>query len=458
MIWQNPWAWLGLTAIAIPILVHLLARRQAVRVRFPTLRFLPVAPITAVRRHRLTDLALLAVRIAILTAAVAALAQPYIVTAGRGRAASALLSRAIVIDTSASMARLSADGRPAREAARAMATTLEPRADSTTTIETDRLTGGLDAALPWLERAPGRREVVVISDFQRSALTSDAVRVLPADVSVRLIKVDVAQSSSTTTGPAMQVGARNVTSQTTLAPDRTDVEWTTSQSGGREPVVLRTFAGAAERSAVDAAIEAARATGVPATPLSKPVVLVFPAAPERAALIAGARAIDQPWMFDAIDRVRRDRLVAAAAQTAGVPANEAGTAPNLVAVITTSTGRALVSAASAEIDGAATLLFFPTTSEGLLPAALAAGVLRAEADSNQLAELEPETIPADTLRQWERPTGNIALTNASRRPPDGASDGRWLWALALTLLALETWMRRTKPHAIAVKPDHARVA
>ena len=105
MIWQNPWAWLGLTAIAVPILVHLLARQHAVRVRFPTLRFLPVSPITAVRRRRLTDLALLAVRIAIITVAVAALAQPYVVTANRGRSTSALLSRAVVIDTSPSMAR-----------------------------------------------------------------------------------------------------------------------------------------------------------------------------------------------------------------------------------------------------------------------------------------------------------------------------------------------------------------
>jgi hypothetical protein len=139
MIWQNPWAWLGLAAIAVPILVHLLARQQAVRVRFPTLRFLPISPIIAVRRHRLTDLALLAVRIAIITTAVAALAQPYFLTANRGRTASALLSRAIVMDTSASMSRPSADGRPARDAARAIATTLEPRADSTTIVESERL-------------------------------------------------------------------------------------------------------------------------------------------------------------------------------------------------------------------------------------------------------------------------------------------------------------------------------
>src|SRR5215831_414296 len=104
MIWQNPWAWLGLAAIAVPILVHLLARRQAVRVLFPTLRFLPVSPITAVRRHRLTDLPLLAVRIGVLAAAVAALAQPYVATASRTDRAGAQLARAIVIDTSASMA------------------------------------------------------------------------------------------------------------------------------------------------------------------------------------------------------------------------------------------------------------------------------------------------------------------------------------------------------------------
>jgi len=457
MIWQNPWAWLGFAAIAVPILVHLLARRHAVRVRFPTLRFLPVSPITAVRRHRLTDLALLAVRIAIIITAVAALAQPYVATASRGRSASALLSRAILIDTSSSMARTSTDGRPARETARAMALSLEPRADSTTTIESERLASGLAAAAPWLNRAAGRREVVVISDFQRGAIAADDVRTLPADVGVRLIRIAVPNLPSAIPGSAVQAGARAVTSQTTLAPDRTDVEWTTSQPGNRAPVTLRTFAGVAEQTSVDAAIEAALATGVPAASPSRRIALVFPLAPERAALISSAHPVDLPW-FGVIDRVRRDPLLIAAAQADTGSSAVASDPPNaLVPVVITPGGRVLVSAAIVELDGTATLLFFPASANGLLPAALAASVMRAAPDSQSLDELEPETIPADTLRQWERPAGNAVETTSARRPSD-VSDGRWLWAVALALLALETWMRRVKPAAMAAETDHARVA
>ena len=45
MIFQHPIAWLGLAAIAVPILVHLLGRRRARRVKFPTLRFVPASPL-----------------------------------------------------------------------------------------------------------------------------------------------------------------------------------------------------------------------------------------------------------------------------------------------------------------------------------------------------------------------------------------------------------------------------
>jgi len=458
MIWQNPWAWVGLAAIAVPILVHLLARRHAIRVRFPTLRFLPVSPITAVRRHRLTDLALLAVRIAIITAAVGALAQPYVMTATRGRSASALLSRAIVIDSSASMSHASADGRPARDVARATATTLEPRADSTTTIESEGLAAGLAAAEPWLERAPGRREVVVISDFQRGALTAEDLRALPADAGVRLIKIDVARQSTETAGPAMQGGARGVTSRMTLAADRTDVEWTTSPPGTREPVALRAFAGPSERALADAAIEAALATGVPAAPASTRIAIVFPSAAERAALVSRARPIDAQW-FQVIDRLRRDPLVVAAAQADNGSASAASDLPNsLVPVVTTPGGRVLVSAAVADVDGTPALALFPASANGLMPAALAVGVLRANTEARGLAELEPETISAETLRQWERGAGVTPASNPTRRAPRDASDGRWLWAVALVLLLVEAWMRHAKPSAVAVEPDHARVA
>ena len=107
MTWLAPWAFVGVAAVALPVLVHWLARHDADRRLFPTVRFLPSTPPTSVRRHRLTDVALLALRCALVAAAAAALAQPALTTPP---APGGTPPRAVVVDTSASMQRTLADG------------------------------------------------------------------------------------------------------------------------------------------------------------------------------------------------------------------------------------------------------------------------------------------------------------------------------------------------------------
>ncbi|MBM3750374.1 MAG: hypothetical protein FJW21_04220, partial [Acidimicrobiia bacterium] len=80
MTWLAPLALIGVVSVALPVLVHWLARHEADRQVFPTVRFLPRTPPTSVRRHRLTDVGLLALRAGIVAAAAAALAQPALVT------------------------------------------------------------------------------------------------------------------------------------------------------------------------------------------------------------------------------------------------------------------------------------------------------------------------------------------------------------------------------------------
>src|SRR5262245_39222827 len=98
MIWRNPWAWLGLTTLALPVLIHLLGRGHARVQPFPSLRFLERSKLLPTRRTRLHDVALLAVRVGILAAAVAALAQPFLRTGNRGATSTTVLARAILID------------------------------------------------------------------------------------------------------------------------------------------------------------------------------------------------------------------------------------------------------------------------------------------------------------------------------------------------------------------------
>src|SRR5262245_42344857 len=105
MIWQNPWAWLGLLSVALPVLIHLLARRSARVQPFPTLRFLQNSRLLPTRRTRLQDVLLLCLRVAILSVAAGALAQPLFLAAHRERNSSRSLARAVIVDTSTSMLR-----------------------------------------------------------------------------------------------------------------------------------------------------------------------------------------------------------------------------------------------------------------------------------------------------------------------------------------------------------------
>ena len=204
MIWQSPWAWLGLLALAVPVLIHLLGRRSARVQRFPTLRFIEATPPVATRRTRLTDIPLLLVRMAILAAAVAALAGPLLLTADRERDLGRSVARAIIVDTSASVAGDMAQGgavagaqgagatqRGARpiELARREAARLAGAGGTAVRLETRSPALAIPGAVAWLDRQPGRRELVIISDFQVGSIDSADLALVPSDVGIGLVQV-----------------------------------------------------------------------------------------------------------------------------------------------------------------------------------------------------------------------------------------------------------------------------
>jgi hypothetical protein len=97
VVWLAPLALTGLALVALPILIHLLARHRSRRLLFPTLRFLPTSQLAALRRRSIADWPLLVVRVLIITAAVIAAAAPVFVSAARRAAWDARLARAIVV-------------------------------------------------------------------------------------------------------------------------------------------------------------------------------------------------------------------------------------------------------------------------------------------------------------------------------------------------------------------------
>jgi hypothetical protein len=109
---------LGLTAVAVPVLVHLLSRRRQDVVDWGAMQFLQAGP-TARRRLLLAEVLLLALRMGLVALMVLALAAPFV----EGPALAGLQGRAsrdvvLVIDGSASMGRDDGRGKTPHEAAR----------------------------------------------------------------------------------------------------------------------------------------------------------------------------------------------------------------------------------------------------------------------------------------------------------------------------------------------------
>jgi hypothetical protein len=70
----------ALTALAIPILIHLLLKHKKQRLRFSTIQFFTQQDEQASRRRKLRHWLLLAVRLLLVTLIVLAFARPYLET------------------------------------------------------------------------------------------------------------------------------------------------------------------------------------------------------------------------------------------------------------------------------------------------------------------------------------------------------------------------------------------
>ena len=426
MIWQNPWAWLGLLTLAVPVLIHLLGRRSARVQRFPTLRFIAPSQPMAMRRTRITDLPLLLVRMGILAAAVAALALPLVLTADRERDLGRALARAIIVDTSASMTGAGSDTTVARLASAAPARVL---------IRTREPALALRGAVAWLANQPGRREVVIVSDFQTGTLDSVDLAEIPRDIGITLAQV--------TTTP--------LTAVTGAVPPPTD-------DG------LLVLAADSERARADAARRAAAAlvgdVGVPAT---RPVVIVHEGYEGRDALMRSALPLSVPWQGDLLARLRNEPTLAAAAATAEATplGNGRSSADSLPAALTTvartKTRAPVVVAAADREDGRDRLLLFLRSDAGsLASAATLVAVTRAASPAPNVAEMEPTRLDEATLAAWRRAPATATTTRSADDP--GESDGRWLWVLVLALLGAESWTRRGRREVKAAEVVHERAA
>ena len=215
----------GLLAIGIPIAIHLINRERRVVVQFPSLMFLHKIPYRSIRRQKLRHLLLLAMRCLALALLVAAFSRPFLQR--RKAASSSLLGareRVVLVDRSYSMGyadhwkrALDAARVETRDLARNDRATIvffanDPAAATEPTAIQARLERAIAGAKlssegtryePALKLAAQilsasnlpRKEVVMISDFQRIAWgRRDDVR-LPPGAAMRTVDVGSAQSA-----------------------------------------------------------------------------------------------------------------------------------------------------------------------------------------------------------------------------------------------------------------------
>lgn len=208
MTFLTPLFLFGLAALTVPVLIHLTQRERSSVVEFPSLMFLRKIPYESVKRRRIRDWLLLALRAAALALIVAAFARPFVRGSELSAAAGGAREVVLLLDRSYSMGG-EVRWEQARQAARQaldgvgpldrvslvlFSSTAELVLRSSADVE--RVRAEIDAAepgagatryAPALKLASGvlaesalpRKEAVMVSDFQRAGWQPDEAFRLP---------------------------------------------------------------------------------------------------------------------------------------------------------------------------------------------------------------------------------------------------------------------------------------
>lgn len=310
--WLNPWVWLAAGLVAVPIAIHLLARDRSRRVAFPSLRFLERTPLSAVARHRLQDIPLLLVRMAIVLLAVAALAGPILITSGRQAAWATHVARAVV--SSERTAPAEDELRTARVGK---------------TFSRERVRDAVADAVRWLvEQSPATKEIVVLSSFRRGAVDAADFADVPEGMAIRLERTGEAVSVREREISRLQLrddAVVRVTDRLTIGADTIDVVEARTEPVSDLPISVS--AAPEDRRAADAGLRAVLRRGLrlPPSGLLQRIEVEWPGTAEGLATAIEARVAAplDDWEPEFLD----DQQLAAMARppastTEGTPVDE----------------------------------------------------------------------------------------------------------------------------------------
>lgn len=392
MSWLQPAAWWGLTAVAVPIIIHLLARERSRRLPFPSLRFLPPARVAALKRRVVSDWLLLALRVLIIVAATAALAGPVYVSRARREAWNERVAKAIV----------TVPGTGSQDEAARLADEEGGTSFVASRFSAPHVPDAIAAGLAWLrEQPPAAREVVVIGDLREGVLTDRDLEAVPPAVGVRLlpVAVDALSREFQVQATAVDDSGRPTAYDVVVIPDQRQTHVRYTRAAGPVAPAVQLAAGPTEQDRANAVLGAVFAQGVRVERGSdRRLTIAFTGGSAPTGAVPG-----HAWMRDVL------------AENPDVRGEDAG--GTLIV-------RANMSVADARAPG------------------LVARLVRS-AFATSLDRFEPRRIAPATLARWSRPPGPAPLD----APLADEGDRRWLWALALLLLATEQLVRQ-QPRAV----------
>jgi hypothetical protein len=405
--WLVPAAWVGVALLAIPILIHFLARQQSRRVPFPSLRFLPATQLAALRRRVVSNWPLLLVRVLIVVAAVAAAAGPVVVSNARRQAWDQRIARAIVVvgrteQLETTIAEAEQDGFRS-----------ERFADM-------RLPDALRAAADWLDaQPPAAREVVIVGDLREGQIEAVDLHAIPPHVAVRFLP-HVGDDNGTSIelqGVGELTGEDVERFRVSVRPgvDGTRAEY--QRDANVQLPLLQIVAAANDQSLADALLRAVWRAGV---------------------------AVESTRQRESSGPRRHDIVIAF--DGAAVPVTHAVDPDGGDALTEPGSewAREILShlpATRGEVADTRLVIQVPMSVRDERAAGIVARIVNL-AYEHDYSDREPRRISAATLAAWSRP--------ASGSPPDvlpaDEGDRRWFWAAALMLLGAEHALRRRPRH------------
>ncbi len=435
MTFLNPLAFLGLAALLVPAVLHLLTQHRARVYQFPSLRFVPATTPVPSWSAKPGDLLLLAVRLLILLAAVLALAGPVPVADPPLRVQGNQVL-AIVLDTT-SMSATQADS------VRNAVAPLVDSAHASRFMVTSDVNATLPAAQEWLmEQEGGEKEIVVISHLLRkSGIGATARAAIPAEIGIRLIRLPAARAATGDPARAVAVtGAIPVRVDAEVTGDSTLASYHTVAPGEDSGSMPQLFAESPEELRALGSVMASLPHWERSATSAVNIRVHYAGSPEWETLRSRVGAALSPSAARQLLQLQRNGALADAARSCSPALSDSGARNSaLLTVAVNDLGQPVVDAAAVDQDGAGNLYIFVNTPPlSAVSVALLAAIRE--------IDLELPTRASDTATMAESEVAAIQR-EAIPVPSHAGADTTWirsLWLLVLLLLGVETLLRRRR--------------